>query len=80
MYANIAKTNSWDEMENSFNNLKEMNIEGITPDDIETERQRANIIKNTATSNKTISMASSLGIDPRTEDYNIFVGLLDHHE
>ena len=80
MYANIAKTNSWDELENSFNNLKEMNIEGIAPEDIEAERQRANIIKNVATSNKTMSIASSLDIDPRTDDYNTFVGLLDHHE
>lgn len=80
MYANAAKNNSWDRMENSFDSLKEMNIDDITQEDIDAEKQRANLIKNTATSNKTISMASKLGIDYRTDDYDIFVGLLDHHE
>jgi hypothetical protein len=35
---------------------------------------------NIFTSNRTVAQAQQLEIDPRTEDYDIFVALKDHHD
>lgn len=78
-YAEMATTNRWNNLMQSFDNLKSANIDGLTQEDIETERNNANDIRNIATSKSALQQASVLGIDPGTENYNIFVALKDHH-
>jgi len=75
----MATTNRWNNLMQSFDNLKSANIDGLTQEDIETERNNANDIRNIATSKSALQQASVLGIDPGTENYNIFVALKDHH-
>lgn len=79
VYAEMATTNRWNNLMQSFDNLKSANIDGLTQEDIETERNNANDIRNIATSKSALQQASVLGIDPGTENYNIFVALKDHH-
>ena len=78
-YAEMATTNRWNNLMQSFDNLKSANIDGLTQEDIETERNNANDIRNIATSKSALQQASVLGIDPGTENYNIFVALKDHY-
>ena len=80
LYSKAIKNNNWDRIEQSFDNLESLNIDGIDIQDIKDERKRANLIKNTATSKQTLMLANQLGIDPRTDDYDVLVGLLDHQE
>jgi hypothetical protein len=50
IYAEMAANNKWDNLMQSFDNLQSANIDGITQEDIETERNNANRVKNIATS------------------------------
>lgn len=76
----MAANNKWDNLMQSFDNLQSTNIDGLTQDDIETERSNANRVRNIATSASTLQQASVLGIEPYTDDYNILVALKDHYD
>ena len=80
VYAEMAANNKWDNLMQSFDNLQSANIDGLTQEDIETERNNANRVKNIATSKSALKQAEALGIEPNTEDYNIFIALKDHYD
>lgn len=80
IYAEMAANNKWDNLMQSFDNLQSANIDGITQEDIETERSNANRVKNIATSESALKQAEALGIEPNTEDYNILIALKDHYD
>lgn len=71
----MAANNKWDNLMQSFDNLQSANIDGLTQEDIETERNNANRVKNIATSESALKQAEALGIEPNTEDYNILIAL-----
>ena len=79
-YAEYISNNKWGRVDNAFDDLKEAKIEGVDDQMIEDERKRANLIRNIYTSPQMQEHAKKLGIDPRTEDYSLFVALYDHHE
>lgn len=79
-YAEMAANNKWDNLMQSFDNLRSANIDGLTQEDIETERNNANRVKNIATSESALKQAEALGIEPNTEDYNILIALKDHYD
>lgn len=79
-YAEMAANNKWDNLMQSFDNLQFANIDGLTQEDIETERNNANRVKNIATSESALKQAEALGIEPNTEDYNILIALKDHYD
>lgn len=79
-YAEMAANNKWDNLMQSFDNLQSANIDGLTQEDIETERNNANRVKNIATSESALKQAEALGIEPNTEDYNILIALKDHYD
>lgn len=80
VYAGMAANNKWDNLMQSFDNLQSANIDSLTQEDIETERNNANRVKNIATSESALKQAEALGIEPNTEDYNIFIALKDHYD
>lgn len=80
IYAEMAANNKWDNLMQSFDNLQSANIDGITQEDIETERNNANRVKNIATSESALKQAEVLGIEPNTEDYDILIALKDHYD
>lgn len=80
VYAEMAANNKWDNLMQSFDNLQSANIGGLTQEDIETERNNANRVKNIATSESALKQAEALGIEPNTEDYNILIALKDHYD
>lgn len=80
VYAEVAANNKWDNLMQSFDNLQSANIDGLTQEDIETERNNANRVKNIATSESALKQAEALGIEPNTEDYNILIALKDHYD
>lgn len=80
VYAEMAANNKWDNLMQSFDNLQSVNIDGLTQEDIETERNNANRVKNIATSESALKQAEILGIEPNTEDYNILIALKDHYD
>lgn len=80
VYAEMAANNKWDNLMRSFDNLQSANIDGLTQEDIETERNNANRVKNIATSESALKQAEALGIEPNTEDYNILIALKDHYD
>lgn len=80
LYAEMAANNKWDNLMRSFDNLQSANIDGLTQEDIETERNNANRVKNIATSESALKQAEALGIEPNTEDYNILIALKDHYD
>lgn len=80
VYAEMAANNKWDNLMQSFDNLQSANIDGLTQEDIETERNNANRVKNIATSQSALKQAEALGIEPNTEDYNILIALKDHYD
>ena len=56
-----------------------MNIEGADLDAINAEQERANRIINLASSGQIKKLAIKNNIDPKSDDYNTFVALYDHH-
>lgn len=80
VYAEMAANNKWNNLMQSFDNLQSANIDGLTREDIETERNNANRIRNIATSESALKQAEALGIEPNTDDYNILIALKDHYD
>lgn len=80
VYAEMAANNKWNNLMQSFDNLQSANIDGLTQEDIETERDNANRVRNIATSESALKQAEALGIEPNTDDYNILIALKDHYD
>lgn len=80
LYSKKIREGKWDNLMESFDYLSSMNIDGIDKSDIEAEKQRAQLVRNTFTSQTSIGQALAIGIDPRTEEYDTFVALKDHHD
>ena len=79
VYGQAARTNSFNRIYTAFENLKALNIDGITEEDINEEMRHAATIRNLHSSNVMRGRAEKLHIDPRTEDYDIYIGLVDYH-
>ena len=80
VYAEMTANNKWNNLMQSFDNLQSANIDGLTQEDIETERNNANRVRNIATSESALKQAEALGIEPNTDDYNILIALKDHYD
>lgn len=80
LYTKAAKSNNWSDIEDSFNQLRSMNIDGLTEEDIRIEQVRANKLKNRALSPITLTRASNLDIDVKSDDYDKYVALLQYHD
>ena len=79
-YATQQANNNWNRVETAFSNLKQANVEGLTWQDIEEERKRANQIRNRFDSDITKKVAESIGINKDSEDYILFTALAQHQE
>lgn len=75
LYSELAGSNNFDRVNQSFDDLKQLNIDGITEQDIEDERTRANEIRNLRNSSVTRAFANKINIDPRTKQYDAYVAL-----
>ena len=75
LYSGLAGSSRFDRVNQSFDNLKTLNLDGITEQEIEEERTRANQIRNIRNSSVTLSGARKINIDPRTREYDAYVAL-----
>ena len=82
MYNSFIRTGKYDNLMASFDRAEDLvsRTEGLDIQDIQSERKRAELIRNMYTSPVTMSQAMKAGIDPRTEEYDVFVALKEHHE
>lgn len=82
MYSSFIRTGKYDNLMSSFDEAENIvsRTEGLDIQDIYNERKRAELIRNMYTSPATMSQAVKAGIDPRTEEYDVFVALKEHHE
>lgn len=78
-YTKAVRTSSKQNIDDAFDNMSELNINGVDKESILKEKERANRVMAQAESEKNKKMAKLNGIDPRTEDYDIFVGLQEYH-
>lgn len=78
LYSKMAKSKKWDRIEEAFTHLENLNLDGLDTQMVSEERKRANKLKNIATAPSTIAEAVLLNIDPRTDDYDLYVALKDH--
>lgn len=74
-YVKAAKSQNWQNIDDAFQQLKDSNIEGLDPEEIEKEAKRARAVRDLALSTGMQNEARRAGIDPRTDDYDIFVAL-----
>lgn len=79
-YSKSIREGRWATVYQAFDDLEQANIDGIDSSVIQEEKKRANQFYNTFTSRQTLQQAIRIGIDPRTEDYDIFVSLKQHHD
>ena len=75
LYSGLAGSSRFDRVDQSFDNLKTLGLDGITEQEIEEERTRANQIRNIRNSSVTLSGARKINIDPRTREYDAYVAL-----
>lgn len=79
-YSKSIREGKWDTVYQAFDDLEQASINGVDSSVIQEEKKRANQFYNTFTSKQTLHQANIIGIDPRTEDYDIFVSLKQHHD
>lgn len=79
-YSKSIREGKWSTVYQAFDDLEQANIDGIDSSVIQEEKKRANQFYNTFTSRQTLQQAIRIGIDPRTEDYDIFASLKQHHD
>ena len=80
IYGKAIRENKWNNIQQSFDRLEQLGLDGISTQDIQEERDRAEQMRNILTAPTTLAQAVQLGIDPRTEDYDLFVALKDHYK
>lgn len=81
-YGEFIRTGRYDNLMNSFDEAEKLvkNTEGLEQADVQVERKKTETLRNIYTSPSTMRQAVAAGIDPRTEQYDIFVALKDHHD
>ena len=79
LYSQAANNNNFDRIDQAFDMLSSMNIDGISQQDIQEERDRANEVRNLTTSSQVIQQAQAIGIDPRSDDFNTYVALRHYY-
>lgn len=80
MYAQHAINNREEEIYRAFDKAKEIGLEGIDAQMWDEERDHAVRIVNRANSKKIQQLAEERGIKKGTEDFNIYVGMIDYYE
>lgn len=79
-YAQHAINNREEEIYKAFDKAKEIGLEGIDAQMWDEERDHAVRIVNRANSKKIQQLAEERGIKKGTEDFNIYVGMIDYYE
>lgn len=80
LYGQKLQKGQWGNVESAFDYLSEQGLDAEATTEIQEEKKRADMFRNTYTAPSTLLQAEQLGIDPRTEEYNTFVALKEHHE
>lgn len=81
LYAEKLQSGNWENVIDAFDYLSDQEgIEQEAKQEIQEEKKRAEMFRNTYTAPSTLLQATNLGIDPRTDEYNQFVALKEHHE
>lgn len=80
LYGQKLQKGQWRNVESAFDYLSEQGLDDQATTEIQEEKKRADMFRNTYTAPNTLLQAKQLGIDPRTEEYNTFVALKEHHE
>lgn len=75
IYSVAASDNQTARINQAFDYLESMNIDGIDKQSIDEEREFANTMRNLTNSAQVKEQAESLGIDPRSREYNTFTAL-----
>ena len=79
-YAQHAINNQEEEIYRAFDKAKEIGLEGIDAQMWDEERDHAVRIVNRANSKKIQQLAEERDIKKGTEDFNIYVGMIDYYE
>ena len=79
-YAQHAINNREEEIYRAFDKAKEIGLEGIDAQMWDEERDHAVRIVNRVNSKKIQQLAEERGIKKGTEDFNIYVGMIDYYE
>ena len=79
-YAQHAINNREEEIYRAFDKAKEIGLEGIDAQMWDEERDHAVRIVNRANSKKIQQLAEERDIKKGTEDFNIYVGMIDYYE
>ena len=74
-YSEAASNNRTDQVQQAFQYLKDLNIDGIDRSDIEEEQNYSNVIRNMTNASSVKEQAQKLGIDPRSKEYNSYIAL-----
>lgn len=74
-YSEAASNNRSDQVQQAFQYLKDLNIEGLDQSDIDEEQNYSNVIRNMTNASSVKEQAEKLGIDPRSKEYNSYVAL-----
>ena len=78
-YADKAGKGLRNQVIESFNTAKEIGIEGIDESQWNDEQKRAERVMGLADASKVKRLAKQRNIQPKTEDYNIYVSMLDYY-
>lgn len=80
MYGDMIRRGRFAYVDQAFDDIIEMGIEGIDTEDIEKERQYARKYYGLHESKFMQDLAKQAGIDHNTEDYDKYIALVNHHE
>lgn len=80
LYGQKIQQGRWANVEEAFDYLNTQDLDEGAKQEVTEEKQRATYFRNTYTAPSTLYQAAKLDIDPRTDTYNEFVALKDHHE
>lgn len=80
LYGQKIQQGRWANVEEAFDYLNTQDLDEGAKQEVTEEKQRAAYFRNTYTAPSTLYQAAKLDIDPRTDTYNEFVALKDHHE
>lgn len=80
LYGQKIQQGRWANVEEAFDYLNTQDLDEGAKQEVTEEKQRAAYFRNIYTAPSTLYQAAKLDIDPRTDTYNEFVALKDHHE
>ena len=78
-YSRAARESSKATLDESFDMLSNMKLDGVDQASVLEEKARANRVLSQSDSRSNKKLAKANNIDPRTEDYDIFVALQEHY-